>query len=167
MEGGSRLLEWVTYGVMGLVLLALGVLFVRSAWFFLSLLVIPLAETVGRWRPFRGMVDRWGERGGRRDPELWAARLDVEPAHQAPPRPTMPRAIRLGTRLGAAVGAVPGLWLAVRDASRAMDAGTPGDAVWAVVMGLALVGGAGVLLGAALGAAIGLLVEVARGRSRP
>jgi hypothetical protein len=48
MEGGNPLLEYLTYGVISLVALALGILALRSAWFFLSLLAIPLAETVGR-----------------------------------------------------------------------------------------------------------------------
>ena len=54
MEGGNPIVEYLTYGILGLVALSLGILAVRSAWFFLSLLAIPLTETIGRWRPFRG-----------------------------------------------------------------------------------------------------------------
>lgn len=161
MEGGSPFLEYLTYGVIGFVLLALGILAVRSAWFFLSLLIIPLAETVGRWAPFRGMVDRWGERGAKRDPRLWAARLDVDVTPVDPaPTPGAPRAVRIGARLGAALGAVPGVWLAVRNT---VGAATGADAVWAILGGVALLGAAGALVGTALGAGAGLLWTAVRG----
>jgi hypothetical protein len=159
MEGGSPLLEYLTYGVLGLVAFALCVLTLRSAWFFLSLLAIPLAETVGRWRPFRGAVERWGERGAHADPRLWGARPPTDAGAESPTRRGSPRAVRLGMRLGALLGALPGLWLGVRDATRAS---TAGDAAWAFVMGLALLGGAGLLLGIALGAGAGVLIAASR-----
>jgi hypothetical protein len=163
MEGGSPLLEYLTYGVLGFVALALGILALRSAWFFLSLLAIPLTETVGRWRPFRGAVERWGERGARRDPALWAARLDVSAeSPDVAERAEAPRAVRAGMRVGALLGVVPGVVLGVRDALRASAHGATTDAAWALVMGIALVGGAGLLLGVALGAGAGLLVTAAR-----
>jgi hypothetical protein len=109
-----------------------------------------------------------GERGARRDPVLWAARLDVAADDSdAGERARPPRAVRVGTRLGALLGALPGLWLGVRDAVRASAQGSTVDAGWALVMGIALVGGAGLLLGIALGAGVGLLVTAAgAGRER-
>ncbi len=159
MEGGSPLLEYLTYGVLGLVALALGILALRSAWFFLSLLAIPLTETVGRWRPFRGAVQRWGERGEHADPRLWAARLPAEEGPAAPVNAGSPRVVRLAMRLGALLGVLPGVWLGVRDAARAT---TMADAAWALLMGIALLGGAGLLVGIALGAGAGILIAAAR-----
>ena len=162
MEGGSRVLEYLTYGVIGFVALALGILAVRSAWFFLSLLAIPLAETVGKWRPFRGAVERWGERGALRDPALWAARLELEESARPAARLQSPRAVRLSMRIGAALGTLPGLWLGVRDAARAWSAGATGDAAWALVMGVAFLGGAGLLVGVAIGAGVGIAITAMR-----
>ena len=159
MEGGNPIVEYLTYGILALVALALGILAVRSAWFFLSLLAIPLTETVGRWRPFRGAVQRWGERGAADDPELWGARLATEPA-RAPEG--SPRAVRVGMRVGALLGTLPGLWFGGRDAARAWSAGATDDAAWALLMGVAFLGGAGLLLGIALGAGVGVLLGAAR-----
>ena len=53
MEGGNPIVEYRTCGILGLLALSLGILAVRSAWFFLSG-AIPLSETIGRWRPVRG-----------------------------------------------------------------------------------------------------------------
>ena len=159
MEGGNPILEYLTYGVLGLVALALGILVVRSAWFFLSLLAIPLTETVGRWGPFRGAVQRWGERGARDDPALWAARLATEPA-RAPDG--SPRAVRVGMRVGALLGTLPGLWLGGRDAARAWSTGATDDAAWALLMGVVFLGGAGLLLGIALGAGVGIAIAASR-----
>jgi hypothetical protein len=165
MEGGSKLMEYLTYGVVGFVLLALAVLAVRSAWFFASLLVIPLAESVGRWRPFRDAVARWGERGARRDPALWAARLELGP-DATPRRPSgIPRLVRRSALVGATLGALPGVLTGIREAIRLLGrGGTPADAIWSVGMGVGLVGSAGALVGAALGAAVGIAAGALRAR---
>ena len=161
MEGGNPILEYLTYGILGLVALALGILAVRSAWFFLSLLAIPLTETIGRWRPFRGAVERWGERGAKDDPELWAARLPAR-TEPAPPPSGSPRVVRVGMRVGALLGTLPGIWLGGRDAARAWSAGATDDAAWALLMGVVFLGGAGLLLGIALGAGVGIAIAASR-----
>jgi hypothetical protein len=170
MEGGNPILEYVTYGVMGLVLLALGVLAVRSAWFFLSLLAIPLAETAGKWRPFRRAVARWGERGARRDPDLWRATASpplesdaIDEAALAAAGPIVPRPVRRGLRLGALLGALPGLWLAWDGARQTLARGEgTAAALGAAGIGIGLVAAAGALLGGALGAGAGLAWEATR-----
>ncbi len=48
MEGGSPLLEWITYGMIAFVLFAIGFLAFRSAWFLVSLLAIPVTNALSR-----------------------------------------------------------------------------------------------------------------------
>jgi hypothetical protein len=78
----------------------------------------------------------------------------------------VPRAVRLGAGIGAVLGALPGVWWAVRGAATTLRAGgTPMDAVAQAALGLGLVAAAGLLVGTALGAGAGLAYESIRTRS--
>jgi hypothetical protein len=167
MEGGSPVLEWITYGIMGLVLLMLLVIVVRSAYFFLSLLAIPVLGALGRTRLAGGVVRRWGERGPHDGlPVLGASdEVAVDEAARALAGVRVPRAVRLGLWAGAAAGAVPGVVLAVRGARAAAARGETGlEIVATVAMSLALVGAAGALAGAAVGVLAGVGVDALRRR---
>jgi hypothetical protein len=154
VEGGSPLLEYATYAVVGIVLAALGLLFLRTTWFFLSLLLIPLTESASRWAPTRRLVRRWGENGSEPMPSA------LEPTATGAADGDairIPLAVRRGVWLGAAIGALPGLALALRGALHAAAAtgGTLGDILSAVAAGVGLVAAAGALLGGAIGAMLG------------
>lgn len=167
MEGGSPLLEWITYAIVAFVLLALGALALRSAWFFLSLLAIPLTTLLARRsRRLRRTFYRWGERGTASlpgvtlGPEEEQAIAEAQAAHAV-----VPAAVRRGVRIGAALGALPGLWSAVRGAQLELARGESAATVaGTVALALGLVAGAGIVVGAVLGAAAGIAVEAARGR---
>ena len=170
MEGGSPILEWITYGIVGFVLLTLGFFAVRSAYFFLSLLFIPVLGALGRTRLFGGAVRRWGERGpstgmsplGPSDEEA------VEAATRELNRVRVPRAVSIGLRAGAAVGALPGVWQAVRGARLAAERGETAIEIAATVaLALCLVAAAGTLVGAGIGALAGAGVETIRRPRRP
>lgn len=155
MEGGSPFVQYLTYGMIAVVLCALGFLAFRTAWFFLSLLVIPLGEAASRWAPAARLATRWGERGARRDPTSW--RHDAIGAAQTEQAPRLPpRAVRRGMAIGAALGALPGVWLGVRGALRTHASGGSALEI-AAAMGIALglVAAAGALVGGAAGAAGG------------
>ena len=161
MEGGTTFVDWISYGILGFVLFALAVLLLRSAWFFLSLLAIPITDTLARRTRLGGAIRRWGERGapvGRYD-----AAADV--GHAVAPS-LVPRAVRIGAGVGAVLGALPGIWWAVRGAQATLRAGgTAMDAVAQAALGIGLVAAAGVLVGTALGAGAGLAYESVRRRS--
>jgi hypothetical protein len=165
MEGGSPLLEYVTYAIVGIVLCALGVLALRTAWFFLSLLAIPLTEAASRWRPTARIVRRWGERGVSREYGTPNGAVTQAPLDEMR-RPQVPLAVRRGLAWGAALGTLPGVWLAVHGAmqARAADASS-GEIAAAVGMGLGLVAAAGALAGGAVGALAGLAREAWRTRA--
>jgi hypothetical protein len=140
------------------------VLVLRSAWFFLSLLAIPLTDTLARRTPLGGMIRRWGERGAPVD--RLAAAADV--AHEAAPS-LVPRRVRVGAGVGAALGALPGLWFAARGAVLTVQrGGTALEAAAQAALGVGLVASAGVLVGTALGAGLGLALEAlsSRGQSK-
>jgi hypothetical protein len=164
MEGGSPVLEWITYGIVGFVLLALGLLAMRTAYFFLSLLAIPLLGALARTRAFGGLVRRWGERG----PSAGLPTLGVtdEAAVDEAARlrgVRVPPAVRLGLRAGAAAGAAPGLWLAARGGFLARARGeSVAEIAATVAFGVCLVAAAGLLVGAALGALLGAGVDAVR-----
>jgi hypothetical protein len=156
MEGGSSFVEYLTYGMVGVVLLALGFLAVRTAWFFLSLLAIPFSEAASRWAPARRALSRWGDRGARRDPTTWR-HAGREPAPASDAGPGAPPAVRRGLGVGALLGAVPGLWLAARGGLHTHAAGgSTAEVLSAIGIGIGLVAAAGALLGAGLGAAAGI-----------
>ena len=162
MEGGSPILEWITYGIVGLVLAALGFLALRSAYFFLSLLAIPVLGALGRTRRFGGAVRRWGERGPASGlPALGPtdeAAVDEAAARLSGVR--VPRAVQLGLRIGAGLGALPGVWMAVRGARLDLARGaSTGEVVGTVAFALCLVAAAGALVGGALGALGGAAVD--------
>ena len=164
MEGGNSLIDWISYGILGFVLFALGVLVVRSAWFFLSLLAIPLTDTLARRTRLGGAIRRWGERGADPPPRAVAEAGDVIEA-AAPAQ--APFAVRRGAGVGAAIGALPGLWLGARGAMRTLGAGGSVAAALAdAALGVGLVSAAGVLVGTAVGAAIGLAWDALRGGRR-
>jgi hypothetical protein len=162
MEGGHSLVDWISYGILGFILFAFAVLLLRSAWFFLSLLAIPLTDTLARRTRLRGAIRRWGERGAPVDPI--AAAADV--AHEAAPS-LVPRRVRLGAGVGAALGALPGLWWAGRGALLTAErGGTALETLAQAALGVGLVASAGLLAGTAAGALVGLVLEAVRGRSR-
>lgn len=164
MEGGTTVVDWISYGIIGFVLFALAVLLLRSAWFFLSLLVIPVTDVLARRTRLGGALRRWGERGvpvagplARPVPESWAA-------PDTPPPSLVPPAVRRGAGIGAALGALPGVWWAARGAVLTVRAGgTWPEALAQAALGLGLVASAGVLVGTALGALAGLAVDARRG----
>ena len=161
MEGGTTLVDWISYGILGFVLFALAVLLLRSAWFFLSLLAIPLTDTLARRTRLGGAIRRWGERGA----PVGAHDAAADVAHEIAPS-LVPRAVRIGAGLGAVLGALPGIWWAVRGAQSTLRAGgTVLDAVGQAALGLGLVAAAGLLVGTAVGAGAGLAYESVRRRS--
>lgn len=163
MEGGSPILEWITYGMIACVLGALAFLAFRSAWFFASLFAIPLTSLLARTR-FRRRVRQWGERGipaggvptlGASDEEA----LDEALATQS----QVPAAVRRALIAGAILGAVPGLWWAVRGVRVGLARGDAlSDLAATVGIALGLVGAAGIIAGAVVGVAVGLVFEALR-----
>jgi hypothetical protein len=165
MEGGNPILEWITYAMVGFVLLTLGFFAVRSAYFFLSLLFIPVLGALGRTRLFGGAVRRWGERGPQAGMSSLGATDEaaVDDAARALNRVRVPRAVSLGLRVGAAAGAAPGLWQAVQGARLAAARGESAVEILATVaLALSLVAAAGALVGAGLGALAGAGVDAVR-----
>ncbi|MDF1504943.1 hypothetical protein [Roseisolibacter sp. H3M3-2] len=155
MEGGNTLVDWISYGILGFVLFALAVLVLRSAWFFLSLLAIPLTDTLARRTRLGGAIRRWGERGAPVDPRMAAS--DV--AHEVAPS-QVPRRVRVGAGVGAVLGALPGVWFAIRGATLTLQRGeTVMNALAQAALGIGLVASAGLLVGTALGAGLGLALE--------
>ncbi len=167
MEGGSPVLEWITYGIVAFVLLTLGVLFVRTAWFFLSLLAIPVTDALGRTRLFGGVVRRWGERGPRGEGTVLDPRTEQAIGEASAAQLQIPASVRVGARVGGALGALPGVWMAVTGARAALLRGdTAGEIAGAVAMGLALVAAAGAIAGAGVGVLAGIAVAALRGDRR-
>jgi hypothetical protein len=167
MEGGSPVLEWITYGIVGVILFALGFLALRTAWFFLSLLLIPVLGAVGRTRRLGPIVRRWGERGAPAGLPVMGPtdEVAVDEAAAALARVQIPPAVRAGVRLGAVLGAIPGVWLAVRGAQLSRASGdSPWEVAGHVAFALSLVAGAGAVAGAALGALAGLGFDALRRR---
>lgn len=164
MEGGSPILEWVTYGIIGVVLLTLGILFLRTAWFFLSLLAIPVTHLLGRTRLFGGVIRRWGERGPATGSRVLDRQADDAIGEASMAQWQVPGAVRTGLRLGAVLGTLPGVWMAVQGARLA---GARGESPWEVAGTIATAAGLvmapGLLAGAAGGAAVGLLAATLRG----
>jgi hypothetical protein len=158
MEGGSPFFEYLTYGVVAIVLGAMLFLLLRTVWFFLSLLAIPLTQVASRWPPAERMLVRWGDRGARRDPTTWRhAPLQSTGAPLVATTGSPPRSVSRGALVGAVLGALPGVWLAMRGALHARaTGGSAGEIAAAVGMGLGLVAAAGVLAGAAVGVLAGL-----------
>jgi branched-subunit amino acid ABC-type transport system permease component len=75
----------------------------------------------------------------------------------------VPRAVRVGLRAGAALGALPGVWLAVRGARLDMARGASwAETAGTVAFALCLVAAAGTLVGGALGALAGAGIDAAR-----
>ena len=167
MEGGTTLVDWISYGIIGFVLFALAVLVLRSAWFFLSLLAIPVTDVLARRTRLGGALRRWGERGtpvaGRLAPpipESWATPATA-------PQSLVPLVVRRGAAVGAALGALPGLWSAARGAVRTLaTGGTTMAALAEAALGIGLVASAGLLVGTALGALAGLAIDALRSRIR-
>jgi hypothetical protein len=165
MEGGSPVLEWITYGIMGFVLLALGFLALRSAYFFLSLLAIPVLGALGRTRLFGGAVRRWGERGPATGLPVLGPTDEAAAAEAAAALSgvRVPRAVHLGLRIGALVGALPGVWLAVRGARLDAARGEPAAVIaGTVAFALCLVATAGAFVGGAAGALAGAAADALR-----
>jgi hypothetical protein len=169
MEGGSPVLEWITYGIMGVILFALGFLALRTAYFFLSLLFIPVLGALERTQRFRGVVRRWGERGPNTGlPVLGATdEAAVDEASAAHSRVRIPAIVGTAMRVGAALGALPGVWLAIRGARLSLARGDSSLEVAAnAAFGLCLIAGAGAIVGSAVGALVGIGLDAA-GRGSP
>ena len=169
MEGGSPVLEWITYGIVGFVLLALSLLALRTAYFFLSLLAIPVLGALGRTRLLGGAVRRWGERGATGGlPVLGASdERAVEEAAARLSGGSVPRPVQVGLVVGAVVGALPGVWLAVRGGRLSAARGeSPWEIAATVAFGLCLVAAAGALVGGAVGALGGAGVDALRRNAR-
>jgi hypothetical protein len=167
MEDGSPLLEYVTYGIVGFLGLAMLLLALRTAWFFLSLLMVPVLGALGRTRLAGAAVRRWGERGPHIGLPVMGPTDEAAVAEAAAAsRVQIPRAIRLGVRAGVAVGASPGVWYAGHGA---LLARARGDSAWEiaghVALALCLVSPAGALLGAGAGGLAGLAIDAGRGRA--
>ncbi|GLC27629.1 hypothetical protein [Roseisolibacter agri] len=163
MEGGTTLVDWISYGIIGFVLFALAVLVLRSTWFFLSLLAIPVTDVLARRTRLGGALRRWGERGATGAGTFGA----LDPTPTVATTANVPRAVRLGAGVGATLGALPGVWWAARGALVTLRAG--GSALSALAeaaLGIGLVASAGLLVGTALGALVGLAVDASRSRSR-
>jgi hypothetical protein len=159
MEGGTTLVDWISYGIIGFVLFALAVLALRSAWFFLSLLAIPVTDVLARRTRLGGALRRWGERGEAVGPTRPGAPAEV-------PAPSLvPRTVRHSAGVGAALGALPGVWWAARGAVLTLrGGGTALEALAQAALGLGLVAAAGVLVGAAAGALTGVAIDAVRTR---
>jgi hypothetical protein len=165
MEGGSPLLEWITYGMIACVLLALSFLALRSAWFFASLLAIPVTSVLSRSRRLGRVVRRWGERGSGHDgvPTLGPTDEAAVEEAVAAAGPQVPPVVRRAMITGGLLGAVPGLWLALRGAQLGLARGEGMASIAATVgMAVCLVGAAGLFVGGAVGVGIGLALDAAR-----
>ena len=168
MEGGSPLLEWITYGMIACVLLALGFLAMRSAWFFASLLAIPVTSVLSRSRRIGRVVRRWGERGVAQGGVPTLGPTDEAAVEEAVAAvgPQVPPVVRRAMIAGALLGALPGLWMAVRGAQLDLARGEGMASVAATIgMAVCLVGAAGLFVGGAVGIAVGLALDA--GRRRP
>jgi hypothetical protein len=159
MEGGTTFVDWISYGIIGFILFALAVLALRSAWFFLSLLAIPVTDVLARRTRMGGALRRWGERGA--PPGAFASGVP-----DAAPAPSLvPPTVRRGAGIGATLGALPGVWWAARGALLTLrTGGTAIEAVAQAALGIGLVAAAGVLVGAAVGALTGAAVDALRTR---
>ena len=125
------------------------------------MLAIPLTDTLARRTRLGGAIRRWGERGA----PVGAHDAAADVGHAVAPS-LVPRAVRLGAGVGAVLGALPGIWWAVRGAQATLRAGGTGmDALAQAALGLGLVAAAGLLVGTALGAGVGLAYESVRRRS--
>ena len=58
MEGGSRFLEFVTYGIIAFVLAVMLYFFGRTLKFVLGFLSLPFSDLLQRWRPTRRWIER-------------------------------------------------------------------------------------------------------------
>ena len=58
MEGGSRFLEFVTYGIIAFVLAVMLYFFGRTMKFVLGFLSLPFSDLLQRWRPTRSWIER-------------------------------------------------------------------------------------------------------------
>ena len=173
MEGGSPVLEWITYAIIGLVLLAMLALALRTVSVVLSILAIPLTSTLSRIPAVRRGLHRWGMRGADALPggvdasDAEAARVEAARAAAEAERPQVPAAVRRGMTTGAVAGALPGVWMAVHGATTALDAGASvGSVAASVGLALGLVASAGVIAGGALGVVAGIAVDAVRARGR-
>ena len=53
MEGGNAFIEYVTYGIVALVVLAMIALLIRTLTLVIGFLSLTLADAFNRWRPAR------------------------------------------------------------------------------------------------------------------
>ena len=53
MEGGNPFIEYVTYGIAALIILAMIALLIRTLTLVIGFLSLPLSDALHRWRPTR------------------------------------------------------------------------------------------------------------------
>lgn len=162
MEGGSPLLEYLTYGVIGVVLLIVAAMAVRSAMFFLSLFLVPLADTFGGWAPARRRLERWARHGAERDADIWRGAATAMPERVAAP----PSVVERAAAVGGALGVLPACWVVAAGPVAhllATPASWRGDLA-AAALTLAMVGVPGAVAGAGLGAAAAMMRQAIAGR---
>ena len=53
MEGSNAFIEYLTYGIVALVLLAMIALLIRTLTLVIGFLSLPLSDALHRWRPTR------------------------------------------------------------------------------------------------------------------
>jgi hypothetical protein len=152
------------------VLLALGFLAFRSAWFFASLLAIPVTNALARTRLVGGAVRRWGERGaagGSRTLGPTDEEAIAEAAAAAAAGPQVPAAVRRAMIACALLGALPGLWMAVRGVRLGMARDESAlELAATAALAVGLVAAAGFFVGGAVGVGIGLAIDAAQRRRR-
>ncbi len=58
MEGGSTIIEYITYGILALIILAMVALLVRTFTLAIGFLSLPIGEALQRWGPARRWIER-------------------------------------------------------------------------------------------------------------
>jgi|RhiMethySRZTD1v2_1073278.scaffolds.fasta_scaffold05356_4 hypothetical protein len=64
MEGGSRFVEWLTYGIIAIVLFAMVYFLARTLKLTMGFLSLPLSDVLQRWRFTRRWFERRTDRHG-------------------------------------------------------------------------------------------------------
>lgn len=58
MEGGSTVIEYITYGILALIILAMIALLMRTFTLAIGFLSLPIGEALQRWAPTRRWIER-------------------------------------------------------------------------------------------------------------
>ena len=73
MEGGSRIFEYITYGIAAFVIIAMIALLIRTFTLAIGFLTLPFADALDRWPWARRWLERHNERAKARQDQ---ARVD-------------------------------------------------------------------------------------------